>query len=109
APKLGVVLVVPVHAAPSLQPNGTRRFDALPQLASTVQALADSPGVPLVVAPTPETIEALDAVRQPDVQAVLANLRGALADRQVITGTYVPVNLPGLLAGGLGDEANFQV
>lgn len=108
---LTVALVLPVHAPLALQPDGQRRVP--PGLAESVRALAGSlaanPRVALTVAPTPETLQALNtSPRDSDRQAVRELARG-LSGRQVAAATYVPVNLPLLTAAGLAGEAVAQL
>jgi hypothetical protein len=62
-----------------------------------------------VIAPTPETVEALSASSDSAAGAAVTSLRRAVAHRQVVTGPYVPTNLPQLMAGGLESEADQEV
>ncbi len=83
-PRLKVAVVVPLHLAPtddqSNQISTTRSF------IERIEAMAGRPLVPLSVAPTPETIEALAA--RPD-DPLLAQFRASLAGREVLAGPYV--------------------
>lgn len=90
APKLLAALVLPVHAPPALRPDGERVLsdDVRQRLADFVGVLDARADVPLTLAPTPETVQALAEV---DDQAVAA-LRDALPGRRVLAGTYVPVD-----------------
>jgi hypothetical protein len=66
--------------------------------------------VPLDIAPTPDTVEALATSSDSAAVAALSSLRRAgSAHREVITGPYVPTNLPQLIAGGLETEADQEV
>lgn len=92
---LKVALVLPVHASPALQPGGTRQLpapdaDALAHLVAAVQAY---PLVPLNFLPTPETLDALAASSRDEDPETLANLASSTDGRQVVAGTYVPVDL----------------
>lgn len=82
--RLKVALVVPLHLAPLDDPTdpvvATRSF------VERVEAMAGRPLVPLSVAPTPETIEAL--AQRPD-DPLLTQLRFALAGREVLASPYV--------------------
>ena len=82
--RLKVALVVPLHLAPiddlSDPVVSTRSF------VERIEAMAGRPLVPLSVAPTPETIEAL--ARRPD-DLLLAQLRTSLAGREVLASPYV--------------------
>ena len=82
--RLKVALVVPLHRAPvddlSDPVVATRSF------VERIEAMAGRPLVPLSVAPTPETIEAL--AQRPD-DLLLAQLRTSLAGREVLASPYV--------------------
>jgi hypothetical protein len=65
--------------------------------------------VPLTIAPTPETVQALTSSSDSAAAGALTSLRRAVARRQVVTGPYVPTNLPQLIAGGLESEADQEV
>ncbi len=82
--RLKVALVVPLHLAPvddlSDPVVATRSF------VERIEAMAGRPLVPLSVAPTPETIEALG--QRPD-DLLLTQLRFALAGREVLASPYV--------------------
>jgi hypothetical protein len=108
-PKLGMALVLPVHADPALQPDGTRPLpgdDALSAMAQGVDAVRSTP---FSLAPTPETMTALAASTEPRAKALLASVRAAAADRPVLTSPYVPANLAGLAAAGLDGEVASQI
>lgn len=114
-PQLGVSFVLPIHAAPARQPDGTRDLppatvDAIAAVARAVQA--GPPGTP-VLKPTPETLAAL-APSGADLDGgegtardVGLLLRRAAEGRQVIPGTYVPIN-PASFDGALESEAAAQ-
>ncbi|MBV8297225.1 MAG: hypothetical protein JO085_10340 [Acidimicrobiia bacterium] len=106
--KLDLSWIVPVHAPPSIRADGTRKMTSARDLETLSLALEAAP-VPLVIAPTPETVQALAASSDSAAVGALASLRRAAAHRQVVTGSYVPTNLPQLIAGGLQGEADLQV
>ncbi|MDP8993298.1 MAG: DUF6049 family protein, partial [Actinomycetota bacterium] len=93
---LTVALVLPVHAPPAVQPSGRRELD--PGSAESIGALARSltavPGVPLTLAPTPETVQALATSPRDGDRQIARDLSRGLAGRQVAAATYVPVSLP---------------
>lgn len=106
-----VALVLPVHAALALQPDGERSLnrrdaDAVGALARSLEA---QPGVPVTLVPTPETLDALDASTRPEDRETLATLRRGLAGRQVVASPYVPVALPAFEGPGLGAEVAAQL
>lgn len=92
---LKVAVVLPVHASPALRPGGKRSLSekeaqALAQLSGAMQAY---PLVPLTLLPTPETLDALEASPRDEDTETLANLASSAVGRQVVSGTYVPVDL----------------
>ena len=108
-PKLGVSLVFPVHAPLALQPDGERVLpdaDALTAMAQGVDAIRTTP---FTLAPTPETVAALAASNEPKAKAVLTSLRSAAAERSILSGSYVPANLPALMGAGLDGEVASQL
>lgn len=107
SPPLRVATVLPVHADPSTRPNGATVIgdDAQRELQAVIGALADHPDVPLVVDPTPETVDAL-AAKQP---ALVDALRRSLSGRQVLAPTYVRVQPSAFVDGGHGDELAAQL
>ncbi len=108
-PKLALALVLPVHAPPALQPDGSRSLpegDVLTAMSQSVDAVR---ATPFSVAPTPETMAALAASTDPRAKAVLASVKAAAAERPVLTGPYVPVNLAALAEAGLDGEVAGQV
>jgi hypothetical protein len=108
-PKLDLSWIVPVHAPPSIRPDGTRKLTAARDLQTLTQAL-ETTAVPLTLAPTPETIQALATSSDSAAVAALTSLRRAAnGHRQVVTGPYVPTNLPQLIAGGFESEADQEV
>ncbi len=108
---LNVALVLPVHAPPAIQPDGSRKLTAeqAEPARALVRSLVANPGVPLTVAPTPETVQALSESPSDDDRQVVRELARALAGRQVAAGTYVPVSVPALVASGLESEVVAQL
>ena len=107
-PKLDLSWIVPVHAPPTIRPDGTRKVTNARDLQALGQALEAS-AVPLVIAPTPETVQALSTSSDSAAASALTSLRRGATRRQVVTGAYVPTNLPQLLAGGLSSEGDQEV
>lgn len=101
-PKLGVSLIVPVHAAGA----GTAGSVPTADLRALAEALAApaARGLPVVLAPDPATLDALAADRSPSAREVLAALRDAADGRPVAGLPYVPLSVPALLAAGLGND-----
>ena len=109
--RLKLAWVVPVHAAPSLRPDGTVEVpeadaESLALLAAALEAYGD---VRLTLRPTPETLAALEASGRDTDRAVLASLARSRGNRQVVGGHFVATSLPGLLAAGLQGEAAAQL
>lgn len=113
-----------LDATPAHSPEGKIRspvrsaFGPSGRLLRLVDALAGAPDVPLTLAPTPETLEAWAEAAERGLgepggpaRNGLATLRTAVAEptRQVLDATYVPVDLPPLLAADLHSEAGRQL
>ncbi len=109
APKLGLAMVLPVHAAPSLQTDGTRRLPDGDVLTAMTQGVEGIRSTPFALAPTPETVAALAATPEAKAKALLAALKTTAAERPVLAGSYVPSNLAGLLGAGLDGEVAGQL
>ena len=108
---LGTGLVLPVHAPPSIQPHGGRRLPpgTSENLSALGRILAAHPRIPLTLAPTPETLQALaTSPREGDRETLQVLARGA-AGRQVTAATFVPIALPALVQAGLDSEAAAQL
>lgn len=109
--KLAFAWVVPLHAPPSIGPDGSRHLadgvaDNLGTIGRSLEAHAT---IPVTLEPTPETMEALAASPREGDHDVLSSLIAATAHRQVVQQTYVPISLAGAVSG-LEDEesAEFQ-
>jgi len=89
--KLGVSWIVPVHAPPSVPSDGRAQLPAAwsPALSALATNLADCPAVPLTLAPTPETLEALISSPRPVDQATVHTLA------TVASGGTTPLSPPG--------------
>jgi hypothetical protein len=105
---MNVALVLPVHDAPALQPGGARHLSRSGPLAELANALQAVPDVPVVLDPTPETVDAL-ARAKPGTREAVTALRESVRDRQVLAGPYVPVDFPAMRRADLGDEADSQL
>ncbi|MBO0893163.1 MAG: hypothetical protein J2O39_02205, partial [Acidimicrobiales bacterium] len=110
---LGVAVVLPVRAPIGLsragQPFLSSRWSAA--LSALAHTLAANPRVPLTLAPSPETIEALaDSGRPAD--HVTLSLLAAWAQgpgHQVLASPYVPISLSALTRAGLNQEISSQL
>jgi hypothetical protein len=108
---LKVALVLPVHAPPALQPDGKRELSAqaADELAELVDAVRAYPLVPLNLLPTPETLDALETSAADANRETLAELAASTAGRQVVGGTYVPVDLRDIADSRLDTERSAQL
>ncbi|MDQ6840180.1 MAG: hypothetical protein M3137_18075, partial [Actinomycetota bacterium] len=107
--KLGMALVLPVHASAGLPPTGGRRLQGIDDLAALSSSLDATGSTPLTLAPTPETLATLAASADDKAVAALRGLQQRATTATVLAGTYVPTSLPALLAGGLGSEVTTQI
>lgn len=102
-PRLKVNVIVPLHLPPAT--NGPQRLLVSRSFIERIEAMAGRPLVPLTVAPTPETIEALAS--QPD-DPLLSQFRGSLAGREVLGGPYVRWSTSSLANSELATELSRQ-
>ncbi len=115
--RLRVAWVWPLVADPAVLPDGTFDPDVVAgfafdgRLGRQAQALASASGVPLTLAPGPETLESWTAATRTDPQlgTGLTAARAALASNQVLSGPYVPIDVPSLIFGGLGAQVGAEL
>ncbi len=110
-PKLSVSLTIPFHAAPALGPTLVPQrlgSQASSELAALARVLAVRADVPLSLLVTPQTLDALAMGTATD-RATLGQLAGLPASDQVLPATYVPSDLPGMVAAGLDNEITAQL
>ena len=103
-PRLKVNVIVPLHLPPAT--NGPRRLLVSRSFIERIEAMAGRPLVPLTVAPTPETIEALAS--DPN-DPLLSQFRGSLAGREVLGGPYVRWSTSSLANADLATELGRQI
>ena len=116
--KLGVAWVWPLRTTPGLNVDGSVKatvaaaLDPAGTIGRQVAELAVHPGVPVTLAPSPETLDNWSAVARVDAGAAggAATLRAAGLGGQdeVVGGSYVPIDLPSLLHAGLGAAADAE-
>jgi hypothetical protein len=110
---LGVAVVLPVEAPIGLsragQPFLSSRWSAA--LSVLAHALAANPRVPVTLAPSPETIEALADSGRPADHTTLSLLQAWAQSpgHQVLLSPYVPISLSGLSRAGLSTEISSQL
>ena len=100
APPLNLAMVVPIDAGPGIRPSGTKRTDPVgsDRLETLLDSLASHPNVPLVVVPTPDTVDTIANTPK------LGRLRRAVNGRQVLSSQYVPVDVAAWVAAGMDDD-----
>lgn len=108
-PKLGLALVMPVAAPLTLPSEGQRDEPPVDDLLPSIQALEADRALPYTLAPKPETLASLAASNEDRADRAVDSLRRLTTDHPVVGGAYVPVNLPALLANGLGEEITDQL
>lgn len=113
-PKLSVALILPIGEAPALDATGGLAAHLPPAqaaaLARLTGALASSKGAPVSLALVPQTVAAL-AHGSPTERRTLNQLTAAIAANgdQVLPEPYVRLDLPAMLAAGLGGQLNRQL
>jgi hypothetical protein len=101
-PPLAVALVFDVGAPPGLQPDGRALLttEELTQIENRVNLLTSTPGIPVTVAPVPETLDALAELGPPD-DALLDELSRAFEGREVAARPYVDLDVEAMRAAEL--------
>jgi len=115
--KLRVAWVWPLVADPAILPDGkpdaevVAELQAAGRLGVQADALAGAPDIPVTLAPGPETLEAWTGLARQDESLApsLASVQAALGTNQVLSGPYVPINIPSLIAGGFGAEVGAEL
>jgi hypothetical protein len=99
--------VAPVAATPALQPDGTRKLDpeSVARLTTLTQALDARPTLPVVLNPSPETIESLAQSTKEAERSLVTTLARVSKTRQVVDASYVPLS-PSTFVGN-GSDAEF--
>ncbi len=111
--KLRLTWIWPFTASPAYLAKGTpdpavvRELKPDGRLGRIASSLA-STGVPVTLAPNPETIDSLASLGEDDPQ--LATTLNALRQgtKAAITGPYVPIDVPSLVSGGIHTEIGTQ-
>lgn len=114
--RLGVSLVVPMVAAPAYQVDGKPDANVVAELrpdgrlGRQAVAFADA-GVPLTLAPGPETLEAWTqlANNDPALSTSLNAMRDTLGRSQVLSGPYVPLDVRSLVGAGMSSEVGSEL
>jgi hypothetical protein len=111
---LNVSWVWRIAADPATDPEGRLRAAFLQQIGAQgrltrlAAAASRTGGVPLTLVPGPETVEAWAqrAKTDPTANGGVLALRAAARTQQVLSGPYVPVDIPALERVGLGNEGS---
>lgn len=114
---LNVSWIWRITADPATLPDGKLRpaflaaIGADGRLNRLAAAASRSGDVPLTIVPGPETLEswAQRAKTDPVANAGILALRAAARTQQVLSGPYVPIDLPSLERAGLGEEATLEL
>ncbi|HUF83461.1 MAG TPA: DUF6049 family protein [Acidimicrobiia bacterium] len=115
--KLRVAWIWPLVTDPAVLPDGQPDPEVLAELRNDGRlgrqagALAAAPDIPLTLAPGPETIESWTALARDDqtLAPSLASMQAALTTNQVLSGPYVPINVPSLIKGGFDSEVGAEL
>ena len=114
---LNVSWIWRITADPATAPDGKTRpsflhaISATGRLSRLASAASRSGDVPLTIVPGPETLETWSrrAKSDPVANAGVLALRAAARTQQVLTGPYVPIDMPSLERAGLGEEASLEL
>ena len=100
---LGVAVVLPLGGKPALQPDGTVALDEATKdaVVSSSSVLSAHKDVPVTIAPTPETVDALDP-------STIEAVRNAVADRSLTLMPYVRLHPNEWVGSGLDAELGKQ-
>jgi hypothetical protein len=107
--RLSVAVVLTAEGPPSHGPDLVASVgdDVRSQVGQITDALVASPATPVAFSGSAELIEAMS--QDPSGATIVTRLDAALASRQVLSTTYVPVDGPALVQAGLGSELGRQL
>jgi hypothetical protein len=106
---LSVAWVWPLQAEPAYLSTGLPDPTVLTELGADgrlgrqAATLAAAPGLPVTIAPSPETLDAWQTLgaKNASVATGVTALRAAASHAQVLAGPFVPLDRPSILASGL--------
>jgi hypothetical protein len=114
---LNVSWVWPIADDPANDPAGRIRPEFVQsvhpggRLTRLATAASRSPNVPLTLEPGPETVESWSIRARNDASAApgLDLLRSATSGNQILSGPYVPIDLPSLEQADLGNDGSIEL
>src|SRR5262249_7147244 len=108
-PPLSVAVVMELGGPPGLQPDGTVQLDnaMVGDINDRIDALTQASGVPITLAPVPETLDAL-AEAGPQGTNLLKSLHDAVGTSDVLARPYVDLDLDALAAAGLLSQTSAE-
>lgn len=109
APPLQVATILTFHAPVASQPDGTTSIatDTRARLQSTIDVLDRHAGVPLTLEATPETVAAMIPAEPP--AASTDTLAGAVSGREVLSSTFVDVDVNAWVASAMNTRLDEQL
>lgn len=110
-PPVRVTLLLPIGSGPAVSADDTGAFSL--EERSTLSAvgglLEDARGVPLTLAPRPNTLDGLALTDEPWARSLLDAIADDGAGHALLALPYVPVSSGGLVASGAADELTRQI
>ena len=115
--RLGVAWVWPLATPPGTLPDGQTDPAVVAALrpggriGRQATALQQAPDIPLTLVPGPETMQLWASLARDDATllAGVNGMRDAAARAQLVAGSYVPTDLPSLVASGLTTAVDAQL
>jgi hypothetical protein len=114
---LRVAWVWPLRSPPAFLANGDEDPSVVAELrpdgrlGRQVGAIASNPDIPLTLAPSPDTLTTWNALAAREIPFAtgVTDLRTVSAGDQILASPYVPLDLPSLIAAGLGGEIDTEL
>lgn len=115
--RLGVAWVWPLTTPPGTLPDGQADPAVVAALrpggriGRQAMALQRAPDIPLTLVPGPETMQLWGSLARDDATLLpgVSGMRDAVARAQIVAGSYVPTDLPSLVASGLTSAVDAQL
>jgi hypothetical protein len=108
---LRLAFVVPIHSPPTIGGEGRDRLGPAERrrVGEMTEALSTSNRVPIVLAPTPETLDALADAEDSAAVEILDRIRSRAATDHLLASPYVPPDAIELVSTGLQGELGAQL